>query len=311
MPDRPKPRRRKNKGKGKNSRGRNFRSNVAASSQKNITKESTSRGGLSRTNVNYNSEQTTSSHTSDASSQEMVMDEEVATQNMVKRPSLNRSFSENYETCSKKSSNLNSASVQSDLEEDRHLTDNRLVDKLKEKEKSCSLDSIESTTGSTQSIDSQKSCDSGFIEAGLGKRSIREPHDSFDDVSEAIDTEDDTANSHFSKNKNTTSSSLQNESEVFYIRERDVLGRSLKNLLQKSSSAYTKNVNQYPGEKGCESNSTLCNICNERPKDACFVHQKISHQFSCYTCAKKQMRIKPVCPVCRRKVEKITRNILA
>ena len=233
---------------------------------------------------------------------------EVESKNMVKRPSLNRSFSENYETYSKKSSNLNSASVQSDEEVDRNLTNIRLVDKLKEKEKSFSLDSIGSSTGSTQSIDSQKSCDSGFIEAALSKRSIREQNDSFDDASEAIDTEDDTANSHFSKNKNTTSN-LRNESELLYNKERDVLGSSLSNLLQKSSA--TKNVNPYPGDKGCESNSALCNICNERPKDACFVHQKISHQFSCYTCAKKQFRIKPVCPVCRRKVEKITRNILA
>jgi E3 ubiquitin-protein ligase Mdm2 len=302
MPDRPKPRRRKNKGKGKNSNGRNLKGSVA-SIQKNRMKESTSRGGLIRTD-NYNSEQTASSHTSDASSQEMVMDDEVDTQSMVKRPSLNRSFSENYETSSKKHINLDSVSVQSDGEERRNITDNRLVDKLTEKEKSFSLDSIESTTGSTQSIDSQKSCDSGFIEAGLGKHSIREPHDSFDDASEALDTEDDTANSHFSKNKNTIST-LQNESEVFYNKKRDVLGSS------KSSSTYTENVNKYPGEKGCESNSTLCNICNERPKDACFVHQKISHQFCCYKCAKKQYRINPVCPVCRRKVEKITRNILA
>ena len=87
MPDRPKPRRKKNKGKGKNSNGRQIKSN-RSSGQKIASQASTSG------RIIYTSNQTTSSHTSDASSQEMVMDDDL--QVMVKRPSLNRSISESY-----------------------------------------------------------------------------------------------------------------------------------------------------------------------------------------------------------------------
>ena len=308
MPDRPKPRRKKNKGKGKNSNGRQIKSN-RSSGQKMASQASTSG------RIIYTSDQTTSSHTSDASSQEMVMDDDL--QVMVKRPSLNRSISESYET-KKATNDSNSASVYSDGEESKNITANRLIDNLKSKEKSISMDSIKSSTGS---IDSQKSCDSGFIEAGLRKLPTREQHqDSFDDASEAIDTEDDTTNPQFSKNK-ITINNLQNEGEPLMLQKKTSV------LEHGKSSQYLTKIRNYPGENGCETKNTtslgfpskevsanngnLCNICNERPKDACFVHQKISHQFCCYKCAKKQYRINPVCPVCRRKVEKITRNILA
>jgi E3 ubiquitin-protein ligase Mdm2 len=316
MPERPKPRRRKNKGKGKNSNRQGSKHNVP-SLQKSNSLPSTSREYKNPIQVtSYTSDQTSSSHTTDVSSQEMVMDDEVESYNMVKRPSLNRSFSENYETRSKKTIQIGSVSVQSDGEEHKNVTTNRFIDNLKAKAKSFSLDSIESTTGSTGSIDSQKSCDSGFISAGLGKHSLREHHASFDEASEAIDTEDDSTITNFTKDKKSISN-LQNEGETFPNRKRNVLGEN------KYSSYNTDNVTQHPGEKGCEPNTinkskefsanagNLCNICNERPKDACFVHQKISHQFCCYKCAKKQFKINRSCPVCRRKVEKITRNILA
>jgi len=54
----------------------------------------------------------------------------------------------------------------------------------------------------------------------------------------------------------------------------------------------------------------LCTFCCVRPKDACFVHGKISHQVCCYPCAKKLYKQKGTCPVCRRRIEKITKNIM-
>ena len=57
--------------------------------------------------------------------------------------------------------------------------------------------------------------------------------------------------------------------------------------------------------------SQICNFCLSRPKDACFIHGRISHQVSCYPCAKKLFKEHKRCPVCRRKIEKITKNILA
>ena len=51
----------------------------------------------------------------------------------------------------------------------------------------------------------------------------------------------------------------------------------------------------------------ICNICYRRPKDATFVHGKISHQICCYPCAKAIFKQHRSCPVCRRKIEKITK----
>jgi hypothetical protein len=55
--------------------------------------------------------------------------------------------------------------------------------------------------------------------------------------------------------------------------------------------------------------AALCTLCCLRPKDACFIHGKISHQVCCYQCAKTVFNSRGTCPVCRRRIEKITRNI--
>ena len=54
-------------------------------------------------------------------------------------------------------------------------------------------------------------------------------------------------------------------------------------------------------------NGQLCNICFRRPKESTFVHGNISHQICCYPCAKAIFKQKRSCPVCRRKIEKITK----
>lgn len=53
----------------------------------------------------------------------------------------------------------------------------------------------------------------------------------------------------------------------------------------------------------------LCSICFTREKDASFVHGRISHQTCCYRCAKTVFKSKQPCPICRRKIEKITKVI--
>lgn len=55
----------------------------------------------------------------------------------------------------------------------------------------------------------------------------------------------------------------------------------------------------------------LCTLCCAQPKNACLIHGRISHQVCCYGCAKKLFKNKRGCPVCRRKIEKITKNIVA
>ena len=55
----------------------------------------------------------------------------------------------------------------------------------------------------------------------------------------------------------------------------------------------------------------LCTLCCAQPKNACLIHGRISHQVCCYSCAKKLFKNHRGCPVCRRKIEKITKNIIA
>ena len=82
-----------------------------------------------------------------------------------------------------------------------------------------------------------------------------------------------------------------------------------------SSDYKEQDVESVAGKKSVEAHSKalqsmLCTFCCVRPKDACFVHGKISHQVCCYPCAKKLYKQKGSCPVCRRKIEKITKNIM-
>lgn len=54
----------------------------------------------------------------------------------------------------------------------------------------------------------------------------------------------------------------------------------------------------------------LCVVCCIRTKDSCFIHGQTSHQVCCYPCAKKIFNDRRNCPVCRRRVEKITHNFI-
>lgn len=71
-----------------------------------------------------------------------------------------------------------------------------------------------------------------------------------------------------------------------------------------------------PSEKTCQSpqttvvTATLCALCCSRPKEASFVHGRTSHQISCYPCAKKIYKNRGTCPVCRRRIEKITKHFI-
>ena len=55
----------------------------------------------------------------------------------------------------------------------------------------------------------------------------------------------------------------------------------------------------------------LCNFCLTREKNAGIIHGRVTHQICCYPCAKKLVKKRKPCPVCRRKIEKITEIIIA
>ena len=55
----------------------------------------------------------------------------------------------------------------------------------------------------------------------------------------------------------------------------------------------------------------LCYFCLSREKDAGITHGSITHQICCYPCAKKLYKMRQPCPMCRRRIEKITKIIVA
>jgi len=76
-----------------------------------------------------------------------------------------------------------------------------------------------------------------------------------------------------------------------------------KNLVKRAQDEKMNNFIANP--------NMLCTLCCAAPKNACLVHGRISHQVCCYGCAKKLFKNHRGCPVCRRKIEKITKNIIA
>jgi hypothetical protein len=89
---------------------------------------------------------------------------------------------------------------------------------------------------------------------------------------------------------------LSNASSVFLTPDTDTCSPSSSQLTRTSTLSTS-------------SPASLCSLCCLRPKDACFIHGKISHQVCCYQCAKTVFNSRGTCPVCRRRIEKITRNI--
>lgn len=57
--------------------------------------------------------------------------------------------------------------------------------------------------------------------------------------------------------------------------------------------------------------SMLCSICCLRPKNATIIHGRLSHQATCYQCARRLLDDGARCPVCRRKIHMVCKHIVA
>ena len=55
--------------------------------------------------------------------------------------------------------------------------------------------------------------------------------------------------------------------------------------------------------------SLMCSLCYSKPKNAIIVHGRISHQVTCYECARKLHDSHQACPVCRRKIHMVCKNV--
>lgn len=51
----------------------------------------------------------------------------------------------------------------------------------------------------------------------------------------------------------------------------------------------------------------MCLVCHKRPRDAAVVHGLYLHYYSCYGCAKRQLRAKDGCIVCERPIDRVLR----
>lgn len=56
--------------------------------------------------------------------------------------------------------------------------------------------------------------------------------------------------------------------------------------------------------------SSACSICCLRPKNAAIIHGRLSHQATCYQCARRLLDVGARCPVCRRKIHMVCKNII-
>lgn len=54
-------------------------------------------------------------------------------------------------------------------------------------------------------------------------------------------------------------------------------------------------------------NNNLCNVCLVNPKNGAFNHGNFSHIYCCYTCAKKVQLMTNNCPICKKKIDKVTK----
>lgn len=78
----------------------------------------------------------------------------------------------------------------------------------------------------------------------------------------------------------------------------------------------TVGANMSLGSSGFESHeppsglSNLCSVCCLRPKNASIIHGRLSHQATCYQCARRLLDTQSRCPVCRRKIHMVCKHII-
>ncbi|KAK3856397.1 hypothetical protein Pcinc_037284 [Petrolisthes cinctipes] len=83
-----------------------------------------------------------------------------------------------------------------------------------------------------------------------------------------------------------------------------------QDLLSFIKGEYNKDNNSDDGSIDIDSGQ-ICSICFLRPKNAIIVHGKLAHQATCYQCARRLLKTGSPCPVCRRKIHMVAKNIVA
>ena len=100
-----------------------------------------------------------------------------------------------------------------------------------------------------------------------------------------------------------------------WVPERPRKGKGATKLIQTPmgisdlGSYDTTRINRPPPEITSTHPPDLCMFCQERPRNATFIHGRLGHQVGCYPCTKRCWRTQANCPVCKRRVEKIIKTI--
>ena len=110
----------------------------------------------------------------------------------------------------------------------------------------------------------------------------------------------------------------EEEEEECFKREEEFKMSRNQNGYASSSANTTDSAAMVPGEGKVRLTRTiatsrpelLCNFCLSREKNAGIIHGGIIHQICCYPCAKRLYKRKQPCPMCRRRIEKISKIIV-
>ena len=125
-----------------------------------------------------------------------------------------------------------------------------------------------------------------------------------------------------SKSFMSTISPQNQELTVYTLGQSQTTNENVNNLTSSSSTASVSQSGESQSrssasstvgaERSTQSWQTAagepCIICLEKPKTTSFVHGITGHQVCCHRCAKRLKRRGQPCPVCRRPIEKVTRN---
>ncbi|XP_066958915.1 uncharacterized protein [Macrobrachium rosenbergii] len=99
------------------------------------------------------------------------------------------------------------------------------------------------------------------------------------------------------------------EDEVSEI-EMKLITDTAKFINSKGSGLATVDSDKLTVSEPAGEESHMCMLCCLRPKNAVIIHGRLSHQATCYQCARRLLNSGARCPVCRRKIHMVCKNIV-
>lgn len=118
-----------------------------------------------------------------------------------------------------------------------------------------------------------------------------------------------TTNNDSFQNLTPPTSTQNSQASNYELQDRQTMLRSPLKRSRFSGSPSKRAASVKASTPKSKAESSLCNICLIREKDAAFVHNKIAHRYTCFQCADKILRKSGRCPICRAKILRVVRII--